>query len=182
MVNTLDMTLTLNSRIERGSCFSLKLPFKESKTETPTAKYAYRGNDKLSGARLANTRILVIENDLVALQALDSLLTQWGCKIRLASSTQETLSALNNDDNWEPDLIIADQHLNNNERGTSIIRIVRQLIGRRVPAVVVTADPSERLWKMADQGRLEVMQKPIKPAQLRALLMHLHSKEYESNT
>jgi signal transduction histidine kinase len=182
MVTTLGMTLTLNSRIDQGSCFSLKLPFKDNKPETSTAKYANRSTDNPSGAKLANTRILVIENDLAALQALESLLTQWGCNLRLASSTQETLSALNNEDKWEPDLIIADQHLNNNERGTSIIRIVRQLIGRRVPAVVVTADPSEQLWKMADQGRLEVMQKPIKPAQLRALMMHLHSREYESNS
>lgn len=182
MVNTLDMTLTLNSRIDRGSCFSLKLPYKENKPEIPTAKHAYRGTDKPSGVRLADTRILVIENDLSALQALEALLTQWGCNLRLATSTRETLAALNCDGHWEPDLIIADQHLNNNERGTSIIRIVRQLIGRRVPAVVVTADPSERLWKMADQGRLEVMQKPIKPAQLRALMMHLRSKEYESSS
>ena len=182
MVRTLDMSLTLNSRIERGSCFSLKLPYKENKPETSTAKYTFGRTDKPSGARLVNTRVLVIENDLTALQALESLLTQWGCNLRLASSTQETLSALNSAKDWEPDLIIADQHLNNNERGTSIIRIVRQLIGRRVPAVVVTADPSERLWKMADQGRLEVMQKPIKPAQLRALMMHLNSREYESNS
>jgi CheY-like chemotaxis protein len=125
---------------------------------------------------------LLIENDLAARQALELLLTQWGCNLRLASSTQESLSTLNKGDDWEPDLIIADQHLNNTERGTSVIRIVRQLIGRRVPAVVVTADPSEKLWKMADQGRLEIMQKPIKPAQLRALMMHLTAREYESNS
>ena len=122
---------------------------------------------------------MVVENDVAALQALDALLTQWGCHLKLASSTKETLFALNNEANWEPDLIIADQHLNDNERGTSIIRIVRQLTGRRIPAIVVTADPSERLWKMADQGRLEVMQKPVKPAQLRALMTHLRSRDYE---
>ncbi|MFT6302447.1 MAG: signal transduction histidine kinase/CheY-like chemotaxis protein [Granulosicoccus sp.] len=182
MVNTLKMKLTLSSRINQGSCFNLKLIFKENKTETPTAKYAYRNTDKPSGARLSNKRILLIENDLAARQALELLLTQWGCNLRLASSTQESLSTLNKGDDWEPDLIIADQHLNNTERGTSVIRIVRQLIGRRVPAVVVTADPSEKLWKMADQGRLEIMQKPIKPAQLRALMMHLTAREYESNS
>jgi signal transduction histidine kinase/CheY-like chemotaxis protein len=182
MVSTLDMSLSLNSKIDQGSCFSLRLPFKDYEPETPTAKYAFRSTDKPSGAKLANSRVLVIENDLIALQALNELLTQWGCNLRLASSTQEALSAINSNEKWEPDLIIADQHLNNSERGTSIIRVVRQLVGRRLPAVVVTAAPSERLWKMADQGRLEVMQKPIKPAQLRALMMHLQSKEYESNT
>ena len=179
MVNTLGITLTLNSRLDHGSCFSLKLPYKATPAETPATEVAYRHQDKMRGAKLANAKVLVIENDEAALQALDALLTQWGCNLKLATSTQETLTALNNEPSWEPDLIIADLHLNDNERGTSIIRIVRQLTGRRIPAIVVTADPSERLWKMAEQGRLEVMQKPAKPAQLRALMMHLRSREYE---
>lgn len=179
MVNTLDISLTLNSRLDHGSCFSLKLPYKKAPAKEPKPKPTYRHSENVGGARLTNSKILVVENDVAALRALDALLTQWGCHLKLASSTKETLLALNSDENWEPDLIIADQHLNDNERGTSIIRIVRQLTGRRIPAIVVTADPSERLWKMADQGRLEVMQKPVKPAQLRALMTHLRSRDYE---
>ncbi len=179
MVNTLDINLTLNSRIGYGSCFSLTLPFEQAVDDAPAKASATRGTDKINGVKLAGTRILVIENDLAALQAMEALLKQWGCELRLASSTRETLGALNSENAWVPDLIIADQHLNNNERGTSVIRIVRQLIGRRIPAVVVTADPSERLWKMADQGRIEVMQKPVKPAQLRALLTHLRARSCE---
>ena len=177
MVKTLNMTLTLNSRVGYGSCFSLTLPFAEptEKSSTPI----YRTSDRTSGTKLTKTKILVIENDLAALQAMEALLTQWGCELRLASSVQETMSALNNEHPWVPDMILADQHLNNNERGTSIIRVVRQLIGIRIPAVVITANPSERLWKMADQGRLEVMQKPVKPAQLRALLTHLRARSIE---
>lgn len=175
MVNALKLQLTLNSRVGHGSCFKLTLPYRE-----PTKLLvAARPSDMISSAQLANTRILLIENDLTALKAMDTLLSQWGCDLRLSSSSQETIDALNNDKSWEPDLIIADQHLDNNERGTSIIRIVRQLTGRRVPAVVVTAAPSDRLWKMADQGRLEVMPKPVKPAQLRALLMHLRTRTVE---
>lgn len=175
MVNSLKMTLTLNSRVGHGSCFGLKLQYKPSPPKPAFPPSSLR-TDKINGARLADTRILVIENDLAALQAMEALLTQWGCNLRLASSTQETMDALNNDTAWVPDLIVADQHLNNNEWGTSVIRIVRQLLGKRIPAVVVTADPSDRLWKMADQGRLEVMQKPVKPAQLRALLSHMRSR------
>lgn len=179
MVNTLNVALTLNSRVGYGSCFSLTLPFAEEPAEKPSLP-TYRSSENFGGAKLAKTRILVIENDLAALQAMEALLTQWGCELRLASSTQETMSALNNESlPWVPDMIIADQHLNNNERGTSIIRVVRQLIGIRIPAIVVTANPSERLWKMADQGRLEVMQKPVKPAQLRALLTHLRARTIE---
>lgn len=175
MVNALEMQLTLNSRVGYGSCFKLSLPYREPVPRTGSA----RSHEASSSARLADTRILLIENDLTALQAMDTLLSRWGCHLRLASSTQETMDALNSDKSWQPDVIIADQHLDNNERGTSIIRVVRQLTGRRVPALVITAAPSDRLWKMADQGRLEVMQKPVKPAQLRALLTHLRSRAAE---
>ncbi|MFK7852560.1 MAG: hybrid sensor histidine kinase/response regulator [Granulosicoccus sp.] len=178
MVRALNVTLTLNSRVGFGSCFSLMLPFAETPLEKSTIPN-YRATEKLIGAKLAKTRILVIENDLAALKAMEALLTQWGCELRLASSARETMSALSSEQAWVPDIIVADQHLHNNELGTSIIRVVRQSVGIRIPAVVVTANPSERLWKMADQGRLEVMQKPVKPAQLRALLTHLRTHTIE---
>jgi len=176
MVKTLEINLTLNSRIGSGSCFSLSLPYRPAPAEPHVPTSTVRNSDKASNAKLAGTRIVVIENDLSALQAMEALLTQWGCELRLASSTRETQDALNTENPWIPDLIIADQHLNNNERGTSVIRIIREQTGRRIPALVVTADPSERLWQMADQGRIEVMKKPVKPAQLRALLTHMRAR------
>lgn len=180
MMNTLNHSLGLNSRVGFGSCFSLHLPYTEAPVEVhqPTVS-SIRHTEKLSGIKLAGARILIIENDLAALQAMEALLGQWGCKLRLACSTREAMSALSSDQAWTPDIIIADQHLNNDERGTSVVRILRQLTGRQIPSVIITADPSERLWKMADQGQLEVMQKPVKPAQLRALLSHLRSRSFE---
>ena len=180
MINTLNHRLTLNSTVGSGSCFSLILPYSTAPLEMhkPASKTS-RSSDKPSGVQLAKTRILIIENDLAALQAMEALLGQWGCELRLASSAREALSALNNELAWVPEIIVADQHLNNGERGTSVIRVLRQLAGRQIPAVIVTANPSERLWKIADQRQLEVMQKPVKPAQLRALMAHLRARAYE---
>ena len=183
MVRALNLKLTINSRVGAGSCFGLTLPYKAPPSQVslqPTGQN--RQLDSASSVKLENTRVLVIENDLEALGAMEGLLSQWGCVLRLASSAKETMSTLNSNHSWEPDLIIADQHLNNNERGTSVIRMVRQMIGRRIPALVITARPTDTLWKMADQGRLEVMQKPAKPAQLRALLMHMRARTLASAT
>ena len=180
MINTLNHRLTLNSTVGSGSCFSLVLPYSTAPLEMhkPASKTS-RSSDKPSGVQLAKTRILIIENDLAALQAMEALLGQWGCELRLASSAREALSALSNELTWVPEIIVADQHLNNGERGTSVIRVLRHLAGRQIPAVIVTANPSERLWKIADQRQLEVMQKPVKPAQLRALMTHLRAQAYE---
>jgi len=77
---------------------------------------------------------------------------------------------------WEPEVIIADQHLNGNDRGTTAIKTVRLDVGSKIPAVVVTANPSDKLWALADSGVVEVMPKPVKPAQLRALITHMRSE------
>ena len=50
---------------------------------------------------------------------------------------------------------------------------VRDYLGRAVPALLVTADPSESVVNAARAAGIEFMRKPLKPAQLRALLAHL---------
>jgi len=172
MINTLKHTITVNSELDRGSCFRLSLLAAEHDTvefESTTQKKKTHSLDKPDG--LAQTRILFIENDFVVLDAMDTLLKQWGCDYRLASSTQEALSSVVNK-LWQPDLILADQHLDAKETGTSAIELVRTLVGARVPAVIVTANPSTQLAMDAKNKDIEVMLKPIKPAQLRALLSH----------
>jgi len=172
MINTLKHTISVNSEIDRGSCFRLSLLAAEHDTadfKNSAQKSRTRLIEKSDG--LAQTRILFIENDFVVLDAMDTLLKQWGCDYRLASSTQEALSSVVNK-LWQPDLILADQHLDAKETGTATIELVRTLVGNRVPAVIVTANPSTQLAKDAKDMDIEVMLKPIKPAQLRALLSH----------
>jgi len=145
MINTLKHTISVNSEIDRGSCFRLSLLAAENDMtaiNNPVQKARSRVIENSDG--LAQTRILFIENDFVVLDAMDT----------------------------QPDLILADQHLDAKETGTSAIELVRTLIGDTVPAVIVTANPSTQLAKDAKDMNIEVMLKPIKPAQLRALLSH----------
>jgi len=181
MMATLEHNLTLNSRVGSGSCFSLILPYTDAPDVTTVGRKGSEPYKREHGSStgLEKTRVLIVDNDLAALQAMESLLRKWGCELRLACSTQEAMSALSNESAWVPEVIIADQHLNSAESGTSVIRVLRQLIGQQVAAIIVTTDPSERLYKIADQRRLEVLQKPIKPAQLRALITHLRVRHHE---
>ena len=173
MVDTLGHELTLNSRLGHGSCFGLTMSGARppaSAPERPVAAPGARG--AAAGRSLVGARVLVVENDLVALQALEALLNQWGCHLRLASSTDEARDAIAGG-TWLPDIVVADQHLDGEDRGTKAIETVRTLVERHVPALIVTAAPSEPLARRAAEAEIELMSKPIKPAQLRALLMHL---------
>jgi len=172
MINTLNHTISVNSEIGRGSCFRLSsLAAENDLTTSNNTNPISRASLIENSDGLSTTRILFIENDFVVLDAMDTLLKQWGCDYRLASSTQEALSSVVGKV-WQPDLILADQHLDAKETGTSAIELVRTLIGDTVPAVIITANPSTQLAKDAKDMNIEVMLKPIKPAQLRALLSH----------
>ena len=175
MVRTLEHEITLNSRVGHGSCFGLTMP----RTPPPPPvceKSPLPGvGDAAAASSLVDARILVIENDLVALQALEALLRQWGCRLRLASSTAEAVGAIVGGA-WLPDIVVADQHLDGKDRGTTTIRLIRERIGQEIPGLVVTAAPSSALVRAVRRARLELMAKPLKPAQLRALLMHLRNR------
>ncbi|MGN6466135.1 MAG: ATP-binding response regulator [Rhizobiaceae bacterium] len=121
---------------------------------------------------LYGVRILLVENDVPVMEAMSSLLERWHCSIRIASSTQESLEQLG-DTNWVPDLIIADQHLDHGDLGSITIGEARRYLGRAVPSLIITADPSEALAAATRQSGIELMHKPVKPAELRALMAHL---------
>lgn len=175
MVDILKHEIHVNSHIGQGSCFHLAMLADE-----PPSKPAKAHNSFSASAQtrqytvLTNTKILLIENDLLAQEAMTTLLKQWACESKVASNTQEALRQIARD-SWRPDLIIADQHLDENDLGTATIELVRTLVGNNIPALIVTANPSKQLAQHAENNQIEVMLKPVKPAQLRALLTHLRS-------
>ncbi len=172
MVETLNHSIRVNSIPGTGSCFSLALLAAERTVHLDTNLPTRTNLETVSGSvELAQKRVLFVENDLAVLDAMDGLLCMWGCDHRLAKSPQEAIDAISNSD-WQPDWIIADQQLDADETGTATIERVRQRVGASIPAVIVTANPSKELALEAASAGIELMLKPIKPGQLRALMWH----------
>ena len=167
MVDTLGHTLSLKSELGRGSTFSLELDRYSGDQHVRSDKTEQRPHPY---GQLSTLQILLIENDPVLLTAMSGLLTQWGCTVRAASSLSGIESTVTE---FNPDVVIADQQLDNDELGLDAVRTVRSNADRRVPAVIVTAAPSESLANASQAEGIEMMAKPVKPAQLRALLNHL---------
>ena len=170
MVQALDHRLCFVSRPGRGTVFSLDLPCAPTQAVVPDA--APEAREAPRGYGLYGTRVLLVENDETVLEAMSALLERWRCDVRSAGSTGAALSQLG-DTAWIPDVVIADQHLDHGDLGSESILAVRGFLQRLVPALVVTADPSEALQAMTRACGIELMLKPAKPAQLRALLAHL---------
>ena len=169
MAAALGHPVTFSSRVGRGTIFHIDVPIGMAPAEPTTAT---TDMDRPRGYGLFGTKVLLVENDGDVLSAMTSLLERWQCLVRAATSTDDALDLLGDTD-WVPDIVIADQHLDGGDLGTATIAEVRDYLGRPVPALIVTADGSELVAKAARAAGIELMRKPLKPAQLRALLAHL---------
>ncbi|NPU14746.1 response regulator [Bradyrhizobium sp. 83002] len=170
--NALNHEVGLASRMDHGSTFRLALDRADPAAVLPDPHPAEHVEHDFGG--LEGAKILLIENDLATADAMVSLLEKWGCDVVATVSTTDALlrlSALG----AIPETIIADLHLEGDESGLAAIRDIRQFLGREVPAMIVTADYSDDAAREASQYGLEILTKPVRPAELRALLSFLLS-------
>jgi len=160
----------ISSEVGRGSTFFLDLPLADPANvadESQEAQVVDRRHGGLEGAK-----ILLIENDPSGAEAMAALLEGWGCDVATTRSTQDALQRLS-ELGGAPDAIIADLHLDHGESGLTAVGEIRQSMKKDVPAMIITADYSEKAAKEASFHGLEVMKKPVKPAEMRALLSFL---------
>ena len=69
----------------------------------------------------------------------------------------------------EPDGLLVDYHLDGGN-GVGAIAALRHRLQRDLPAILITADRSARVREEARAAGVHVLNKPIKPASLRALM------------
>ena len=154
-------TLSVSSRVRRGSCFSVSVP-----TTTARAPEAPQVQAPSVHIALNGLHVLVVEDDQALQDSLVSLLREWGMVVRAGSSVDWARQACQH----EPDCVISDHRLPD---GTG--RDVAQLACRQQhrPVLIITGDTSpEQLAELARSG-LPVLHKPFRAEQLRATLQQL---------
>jgi signal transduction histidine kinase len=164
----LNHPVRLASNIGRGSTFSVRLPISAEAPPKPEASPPLRAYQNL----IAGAKILLIENEPSVSEAMVALLERWGCDVAAATSGAEAIEKVRALAN-APEIIIADLHLNNGERGPQAIQAVRQAFGQDLPALIVTADHSPKAEEEVRRHKLEMLKKPVRPAELRSLLSFL---------
>jgi signal transduction histidine kinase len=159
----------ISSEVGRGSTFLLELPLADP-ADVVDESHEVQLVDRRYGG-LEGAKILLIENDPSGAEAMAALLEGWGCDVATTRSAADALQRLS--ELGAPDAIVADLHLDHGESGLMAIAEIRQSMNKDVPAMIITADYSEKAAKEASLHGLEVLQKPIKPAEMRALLSFL---------
>jgi DNA-binding response OmpR family regulator len=111
--------------------------------------------------------VLVVDNDLSILDAMQALLEQWGVKVFKANRSSEALRLIGDE---AIDAVLADYHLGDGTQGLDLIRRVAELRGAACAAALITADRGAELTRAARRAGIPLLHKPLRPAALRALL------------
>lgn len=160
--------LKLQSRAGLGSMFAVEVPYGIANglnaMDLAPALHKNYG--------LGNATVIFIENDLDNLEAMAALLQRWSCHVIGAHDGAEA-SRMMSEQQVTPDLIIADYHLDNDRTGINAISEVRRHCRAPVPGIIVTADHTSAVRLEVKDAGFELLQKPVKPAELRSLMSHL---------
>jgi signal transduction histidine kinase len=168
MAEALGHPLELCSRVGHGTRFSISAPRAEA-IDTAPAGVAALGAVTLN---LSGARVAVIDNDAGVLDAMQALLERWGCHVCAARN----LAGLIDGNADDLDIILADYHLDEGRTGLEAVSVLRRRSGRNVPAIVITADRAQGVADVARAYDCELLLKPVKPAELRALMLHLMAR------
>lgn len=166
IASMLEYRVEVRSQLGRGSVFSIEVPL--SATAAPT-----RPNMEarpVTGDPLPGRRLLVVDNEPGILASMSALLGQWGCEVLTASDLDGALAAQRE---RVPELLLVDYHLDHGRLGCEVIRSLRERSASELPAVIITADRSDQCRRELQQLGIPLLNKPVKPGKLRAVISQL---------
>lgn len=172
LVRLLGHRIDLRSAPERGTVFALEVPIAAGAIEPPMGGTTELESDVAAdNSALAGKRLLVVDDDEMVLNSTASILIAWNCQVTLATTVTQVEQYLQDGMTW--DMIISDYQLENNATGIDVIAIVHQRLGRNLPCILVSGDTGPAVLKLAAVSGYHLLHKPVKPAKLRSLVIHL---------
>jgi signal transduction histidine kinase len=166
IARVLDHPLTFRSAPGQGTMFALRLP-----------RAALTAPEPRAGAvavlpKLEHATILCIDNESGVLDGMRTLLGGWGCRTYLATGLADAMK-IDRAMLAQCDMMIVDYHLDADADGLQCVDALRRHCGAALPAIMITADRSASVRAAALAQGLQVLNKPIKPAAMRALITRI---------
>jgi signal transduction histidine kinase/CheY-like chemotaxis protein len=160
----LDHKIDLQSRVGEGSRFSVEMPLSSAAASVRLATPPLR----VDPGQLEGMAVLCVDNDSQILDGMETLLGGWGCRVLNATNLASASAAI-----AEAKIglsgVLVDYHLDDGNGIDAIVEL-RRRFGADLPAILITADRSPRVRDEARARDVPMLNKPIKPAALRALL------------
>ncbi len=147
-----------------GSVFSVTVPTAKAITHTAAVTSA----TPLARRPISGALIVCIENDAAILDGMRTLLKAWDAEVIAVADPEGAIAAIEGAERRVTGLLV-DYHLDRGN-GIAAIRDIRRRFGDGIPAILITADRSPAVQVAAREENVAVLNKPVKPASLRALL------------
>ncbi|ARQ02769.1 hybrid sensor histidine kinase/response regulator [Pseudorhodoplanes sinuspersici] len=159
----LNHSVELKSRPGRGSMFSVEVPVAAAVRASVLQRPV-----RAIPAQLGGMAVLCIDNDPQILDGMEALLSGWGCQVMKAPNLSAAIAVIETSDSVLSGLLV-DYHLDDGN-GIDVIVRLRERFGRTMPSILITADRTPRVRDEARRHDVPILNKPVKPAALRALL------------
>ena len=154
------------SRPRRGSVFKIEAQRTELHTQRETAPPV------VQPALMEHPLILVVDDEINILNAMEAVLTTWGCEVITAGSGKEASARLAEHPK-KPDLIICDYRLREGETGTDVISRLHAEMNQPVPAIIMTGDTAPESIRHTQASGHALLHKPVKPMELQKVIRDL---------
>ena len=156
--------IAIDSNASGGSVFSVTVPTAKAITHTAAVTSA----TPLAHTPISGALIVCIENDAAILDGMRTLLKAWNAEVIAVADPEGAIAAIETAGRRVTGLLV-DYHLDRGN-GIAAIREIRRRFGDTIPAILITADRSPAVQVAAREENIAVLNKPVKPASLRALL------------
>lgn len=176
LVKLLGHRIDLRSAPGRGSVFAVEVPIASGIAESSMAGAVDPETEAVTdNSILAGKKLLVVDDDEMVLNSTASILVAWGCQVTLAVSLEQVEQYLQDGMAW--DMVISDYQLQNHTTGIDVITMVQQHQSQKLPCILVSGDTGPTVLKLAAVSGHHLLHKPVKPAKLRSLAIHLLEDE-----
>jgi Na+/proline symporter/signal transduction histidine kinase len=163
----IDLTIMVTSRVGKGSAFSVTM----LASNVPVLPTLESGQAVKPFSVLTGLTVLCVDDNERSLAGMQELLTTWGCQVLPFKSGKALLSYCVENPAAIPAVILADYNLDE-ENGLDVIQNTREHLRRHLKAALITADRSDHVRVRALLKDISIINKPVRPAILRALLSH----------
>jgi Na+/proline symporter/signal transduction histidine kinase len=164
LARVLKHRIAIDSNGHGGSVFSVTVPIASAINHTAAVTSA----TPLARTPIRGALIVCIENDPAILDGMRTLLKAWDAEVIAVTDPDAAIAAIDAAGGQVTGLLV-DYHLDRGN-GVAAIRDIRRRFGETIPAILITADRSPHVRAAAREDNIAVLNKPVKPASLRALL------------
>ncbi|CAO3439566.1 ATP-binding protein [Azospirillum argentinense] len=154
IASLLGYQVNVRSQVGHGSTFIFAVP--RGAAALPSGPVEEAEVARLDREWLA----VVIDDDVMVLMALQTMLKDWGCTVVVASSADQAIDRLRVAGRC-PDIILADYRLGQGRLGTEAVARIRDSCRHTIPGVLLTGETGTESLREAAAHGLLILHKPV---------------------